>query len=605
MLPLLLVGAADSILPMLVGYNEHDQLVGIDFIEADVTNVTHVLGAVNADPAGVFYGASVQQAVEALKRAAEDVRPLRPRGHLFAPPSGFLTGYEAVRHVLETHRALTPTVDTIRHSAVFAGMTIRTSIEVAERAYQCIVDLYKAHGDKFAPIEKVRTCIRSLGFPKTREPMYREIQKWAPVVQAAMRRGLRDRELRRHLILETEVPTLLSITKVSFTLALLGQDCVCLDARLLARSGLKEDWRGKTELALQRYERAEDAFLKGNPNYDPADPIGRARAQWISWEVSPVRGAVKPASHSVWLNVVRETSTPPRGKLAEMAASPVHHCPQCPCSHTHPPNVPTDPCPTPAPAPSPPPGEALAVAVVAAERTGYEVAYLSSGARRTHLVSDSPSGTFTLERATSLMRGLKRRGLTAWIEDAHYNFVPVPGAMRRPSYNDEHGKTVRHGAGETLTASELQVVERDTEAVRKGRKLPALNNARDVYDFVQPHVEKLSQEVVLVCPVDLRRKPLAPEPFIVAMGQRAEVSVDRSDALRPVGDTNAAAVVFCHNHPSGDARPSKQDEKLTRELKQSLKAAYPSVTFLDHVVIGDGQFYSFSEGKLYKIRGRG
>jgi DNA repair protein RadC len=308
MLSFLLVRRGNDVLPALVGLDGAGLLRAIDFTVGDAWLVGEgTAGAVNADPAAVYFGARIRVNEQMVRRAAEyaRVRPLRPRGQLFALPPGFMTGYAEVRSTLEKHRAETPTLDTIRHSAVFAGITIRTSIEVAERAYQCIVDLYHRHGDEFAPIEDARDCIRQLGFPKTREPQYREIQEWAFEVQRAIASGLRDRELRRHLILHSNVPTLLSIAKVSFILSLLGQDCVCLDARLLARSKIKEDWRGKTELALQRYERAEDAFLSGNPNYDPADPIGRARAQWISWEVSPVRGAPKPASHSVWLNVVR------------------------------------------------------------------------------------------------------------------------------------------------------------------------------------------------------------------------------------------------------------------------------------------------------------
>ena len=55
-----------------------------------------------------------------------------------------------------------------------------------------------------------------------------------------------------------------------------------------------------TELGLKRYEQVENSFLARNPFYDPSDPIGRARAQWMSWE--SVGG--KAATHSVWLNVV-------------------------------------------------------------------------------------------------------------------------------------------------------------------------------------------------------------------------------------------------------------------------------------------------------------
>lgn len=56
-----------------------------------------------------------------------------------------------------------------------------------------------------------------------------------------------------------------------------------------------------SELSLQRYEAVEDAFLAGNRYYRAADPIGRARAQWMAWESVGGKGA----THSVWLNIVQ------------------------------------------------------------------------------------------------------------------------------------------------------------------------------------------------------------------------------------------------------------------------------------------------------------
>ena len=63
--------------------------------------------------------------------------------------------------------------------------------------------------------------------------MFSEVAAYAPVIQQAIKSGLRHRDLRRHLVRETDLPTGLGVTKVSFTLALLGHDCVCLDGRLL------------------------------------------------------------------------------------------------------------------------------------------------------------------------------------------------------------------------------------------------------------------------------------------------------------------------------------------------------------------------------------
>lgn len=238
-----------------------------------------------------------------------------PRGYRFQPlekGSELWTGYPVVRRVLERHRSEIPSLDTVRLSGIFAVSTVRTSIDQAERSFDCFADLYARRGSKDLPdLEAIKRCFRGLQNDKTE--YFVEVAEYAPTILEAMSRGLRDRELRKVLATETRLPKGLGLAKLSFTLALLGQDTICLDSRLMERmfgalekrlkveAGWRKNDAGRiTEIGLKRYEKVEDAFLSGNPLYDPSDPIGRARAQWQSWE--SVGG--EPATHSVWLRVV-------------------------------------------------------------------------------------------------------------------------------------------------------------------------------------------------------------------------------------------------------------------------------------------------------------
>jgi DNA repair protein RadC len=54
-----------------------------------------------------------------------------------------------------------------------------------------------------------------------------------------------------------------------------------------------------------------------------------------------------------------------------------------------------------------------------------------------------------------------------------------------------------------------------------------------------------------------------------------------------------ASVVFCHNHPSGDPSPSRQDVELTTRLRQVGELC--GIGVLDHVVVATGGFVSFAE----------
>ncbi|AFL74637.1 RadC family protein [Thiocystis violascens] len=73
-------------------------------------------------------------------------------------------------------------------------------------------------------------------------------------------------------------------------------------------------------------------------------------------------------------------------------------------------------------------------------------------------------------------------------------------------------------------------------------------------------------------------------------------SVHPREVLRRVLETNAAAVIFAHNHPSGVAEPSQADLRITQRLKTMLELI--DVRVLDHVIIGDGDGVSFAERGL-------
>ena len=248
---------------------------------------------------------TAEEAVRAVPKYA-------PQGIKFSPiESGvfggeFLTGYTEVRSQLMKHREQVPSIETIALSTTFAGLTVHTQIASAEKAFRCVTD--RMRGGRMATLADVDDCLVPLGLIKSRRAMYESAGAWAPLVQEAIKSGLKDRELRRHLYLTTETPHDIALAKLSFVLALLGHDTICLDARLLNRMYDREEanhlahefGRPPSERMLARYEAVEDAFLDGNPFYRPKDPIGRARAQWESWQ--SVGG--KPTSHSSWLAVV-------------------------------------------------------------------------------------------------------------------------------------------------------------------------------------------------------------------------------------------------------------------------------------------------------------
>ena len=59
---------------------------------------------------------------------------------------------------------------------------------------------------------------------------------------------------------------------------------------------------------------------------------------------------------------------------------------------------------------------------------------------------------------------------------------------------------------------------------------------------------------------------------------------------------NAVSIALCHNHPSGEIKPSRQDQELTQKIKNG--AQFLDIQVIDHVIITTESYYSFSDEGL-------
>ena len=67
--------------------------------------------------------------------------------------------------------------------------------------------------------------------------------------------------------------------------------------------------------------------------------------------------------------------------------------------------------------------------------------------------------------------------------------------------------------------------------------------------------------------------------------------------LKKALESESTAVVLCHNHPSGNLKPSKADEELTLKIKEAAK--YFDIKILDHIIVSEDGYFSFAdEGML-------
>lgn len=83
----------------------------------------------------------------------------------------------------------------------------------------------------------------------------------------------------------------------------------------------------------------------------------------------------------------------------------------------------------------------------------------------------------------------------------------------------------------------------------------------------------------------------------ISQGGVTGTIIDARIVCKYAVDTLSSGVIICHNHPSGDLRPSQADLEITRKLKDCLNMF--DIKMLDHIIITETGYYSFAdEGKV-------
>jgi DNA repair protein RadC len=111
----------------------------------------------------------------------------------------------------------------------------------------------------------------------------------------------------------------------------------------------------------------------------------------------------------------------------------------------------------------------------------------------------------------------------------------------------------------------------------------------DVYAHFRERLAEERHEQFYAVLLDNKNRKL--KDIRVSQGSLTSSIVHPREVYLPVIRESAAAVIFVHNHPSGDPTPSKEDLEITRRLRDV--GDLVGIRVLDHVVIGKGRYVSF------------
>lgn len=120
---------------------------------------------------------------------------------------------------------------------------------------------------------------------------------------------------------------------------------------------------------------------------------------------------------------------------------------------------------------------------------------------------------------------------------------------------------------------------------------PDLGTATRIYNHMHPQLQDLDVEEFWLLLMNQDYRLI--KKIRIAHGGISEVTVDIRILIREAVLCNATIMAVCHNHPSGSLRPSGADNALTKSIKQACDLM--RIKFMDHVIITDGNYYSYHE----------
>ena len=186
-----------------------------------------------------------------------------------------------------------------------------------------------------------------------------------------------------------------------------------------------------------------------------------------------------------------------------------------------------------------------------------------------------------------LSLGTPRKDCKIPAKEAIRRFQTLRGVLEAPAV--ELQQIAGIGAHSAFGIKLVQEVAREFLKARILEK-PFYKSSQEVFDYLYHAMRGLKKEVFKVIYLNSQNQII--DTVDLSEGTVNSGSVSPREVIEGAIRSSAAALIFVHNHPSGNPEPSTNDKSLTRELVYAGKIMRLRV--LDHIVIGDNRYYSFA-----------
>lgn len=165
--------------------------------------------------------------------------------------------------------------------------------------------------------------------------------------------------------------------------------------------------------------------------------------------------------------------------------------------------------------------------------------------------------------------------------------------LSRMSIHEVVGKYNGIGPAKAITlAAAFELAERCSHEIDND---PVIHNSKDVDNLMRPRLCRLNYEEFWMLMLSRGNKVIY--EACLSKGGTASTVVDPKLLFKNAIDHLASGIILVHNHPSGNCKPSVEDDKLTQRIKDGGKLL--DVAVLDHIIITPTDFFSYADnGRL-------
>jgi len=150
------------------------------------------------------------------------------------------------------------------------------------------------------------------------------------------------------------------------------------------------------------------------------------------------------------------------------------------------------------------------------------------------------------------------------------------------------------GEAKAITiASALEIGRR--RQLTDPKTMPLVTSSRAAYDVIAPILADINHEEFWI--ILLNRGGRLMKKLRISSGGVNAVLADARLIFKPAIETLASTIILVHNHPSGNLKPSQEDNNITKKLQEGAKLL--DLTVADHLIITHTGYYSYAdEGML-------